>query len=65
MTPEQQAAYVIAQSHAAMIEAMGMVAENQHRTMNGMSIAYGAEAFQDLINRYGISHNAVISFFRG
>ena len=44
MTPEQQAAYVIA------------MAENQQRNTG--------QAFTDLINRYGIHHNAVLTMFR-
>lgn len=61
MTPEQQAAFLIAQSAAAMIEAMGMVAANQHRLSLGHSIAYDEGAFTDLINRSGVGHNDALS----
>jgi len=59
MTPEQKAAFVNSQVACALIEAMGMKAENQQRTHLGQSIAYGEEAFAALIEKYGIHHNAV------
>lgn len=57
MAPENQAAWVIAQSVNAMIEAMGMAAENQHRISLGHSVAYGENAFADLPARHGIGIN--------
>lgn len=63
MTPEQQAAYVMAQAAALNAEVAGMQAENWMREMQGHTIAYGEDAFQDAINRYGVHHNAVIGFF--
>ncbi len=54
MTPEQQAAFVISQSVCAMIEAMGMQAENQQRANCGYSIAYDEVAFDALIKKYAI-----------
>lgn len=65
MTPEQKAAYIQSQSVAAMAEVMGMQAENQQRELLGHSMAYTHEDFVAVIERYGIHHNAVISFFRG
>lgn len=59
MTNEQKAAYVNSQTACAMIEAMGMQAENQQRERQGYSMAYGDKAFFDLIEKYGIHHNAV------
>lgn len=56
-------AYIIAQATAAMIEAMGMQAENAQRLQNGESIAYDAKAFNDLNNNYGLYHNSVMSTF--
>ena len=64
MTPEQQAAYINAQTAAVQAEIAGMVAENTFREMNGETIAYGHAAFRALIDEYGISHNAVVGFFR-
>ena len=40
---------------AAMIEAMGMQAENQQRLANGESIAYDLAAFVKLQERYGLT----------
>jgi len=65
MTEEQKAAYVNAQATAALIEAMGMAAENMQREQHGQSIAYNEKAFQDVIEKWGIHHNAVIRLFHG
>ena len=46
MTPEQQAAYVMAMAACAMAEIAGMQAENSHRLSVGESVAYGEEAFE-------------------
>jgi len=54
-------AYIISQSICALIEAMGMHAENQHRLANDNSISYDEEAFNKLIEKYGIHHNAVVT----
>jgi hypothetical protein len=41
----------------AEIRMQGMIAENKLRTDNGQSIAYEEEAFEALINEFGIHHN--------
>ncbi len=64
MTNEQKAAYVNSQSVCALIEAMGMAAENQQRAHRGESAAYVEGAFTDLIEKYGIYHNAVLTTFQ-
>lgn len=64
MTPEQQAAYIQAQSTTALIEAMGMMSENLQRVHRGESIAYPEDSFQDVILRYGIHHNSVLNYYR-
>lgn len=64
-TPETAAAYVISQSVAALIEAMGMHAENQHRLSLNESVAYGEEAFNSLIEASGIYHNNVVTILNG
>ena len=61
MSDEQNAAYVNAQVACAMIEAMGMQAENQQRAHRGESIAYAEDHFNALITKYGIHHNAVLT----
>ena len=63
-TAEKRVAYVNTQVACAQIEAMGMVAENQFRKDNGLSVAYKDEDFNSLINKYGIHHNAVIKYLR-
>lgn len=63
MTSEQKAAFINAQAACATIEAIGMQADNDHRLSLGHSIAYDGEAFQALIDKYGIDHNTVVSFF--
>jgi hypothetical protein len=64
MTPEGQVAYVISQSVCAMIEAMGMHAANERAKRSGIilvGLPYGQKDFDELISRYGIHHNAVVS----
>ena len=41
----------------ALIRAMGMAAENQHRVQCGKSIAYGEEAFEKVIVEEGVHWN--------
>jgi len=62
MTEEQKAAYIIAQAACAMIEALGLQAENIHLAAVGKG-TYGEEAFNAIINRYGIHNNACITLF--
>ena len=63
MTPEQTASYVNSQAACALIEMQGMIAANQFRMQQGLTIAYDEKAFFALIDQYGISHNAVITQF--
>ncbi len=65
MRKEQQAAYINAQAACALIEAMAMAAENNVREQRGESMAYDQVDFQNLIEKYGIHSNAVVSFFNG
>lgn len=62
MNTEQRIAYQNAQTTAAMIEAMGMQAENQQRAALGHSMAYTENAFVNLINQYGLGCNSVQAF---
>ena len=64
MTPEQQAAFVHAQSVAASAEIEGMKAENTFREMQGKTIAYDSGAFLQVIEEYFLRSNALIDFFR-
>lgn len=65
MNEEQRAAFLISQSAAAMIEALGMVAANQERTANGYTIAHDEAAFQNVIARHGIGHNDALNGLHG
>ena len=65
MTPEQSAAYVYAQSVCALAEIEAMKALNMQRAACGHSMAYVEEAFLAVIDKYGISHNAVLTTFGG
>jgi len=62
MTDEQKAAFIMSQTACALIEAAGMTAENNQRLHAGHSMAYTEDAFLNLIEQYGISHNAVLNF---
>ena len=64
MSEEQQAAYIMAQAAGALIEALGMMSENLQRLHSRNSITYTEGVFNELIDRYGISHNSVLTFFR-
>ena len=61
MTPEQKAAYVFAQSVCAMAEIEGMKALNTERESKGYALAYDEAAFLEILNKYGIHHNAVLT----
>jgi hypothetical protein len=70
MSPEQQAAFIMAQAACAMAEIAGMQAENQRAQITGGGFVGGeppfrASDFDGIAVRYGIHHNAVISFFQG
>ncbi len=60
MSEQENIAYINAMVACAMIEAMGMQAENFQRQHNGTAMAYNDDAFRALIEKYGIYHNAVI-----
>jgi len=65
MDEAQRMAYQNAQTTAAMIEAMGMQAENQKRTSNGEALAYNDLCFFGLIDKYGLGCNTVQTFIQG
>lgn len=50
---------LLARSNNTLIEAMGMLAENQLRLSKGESIVYGHEAFCNLIERGGANENDI------
>ena len=53
--------YLNTQVACATIEAMGMQAENEQRKILGQTMAYGEDAFNKVVEKYGIHHNAVMS----
>jgi len=65
MTDEQKAAYIFSQSVCALVEALGMMSDNMQRQMQGYSMAYDSIAFQQLLEKYGVHHNAVVSSLYG
>lgn len=64
MEENSRVAYIISQSVAAMITAMGMQAENKQREHLGQSVAYQEDSFQKVIIEHGIRTNDVISYLR-
>ncbi len=65
MTEEQRAAFLISQSVATMVEALGMVAANDNRKNRGEAMAYDEDAFRKLLDESGIHHNAALALLRG
>ena len=65
MNETSRAAFLQSQVACAMIEAMGMQAENEQRKAVGHSMAYTEDAFVQLIDRYGIGHNAAFTSLQG
>ncbi len=65
MTPEQAAAFIMAQAACAMGEIAGMQAENQIYVAHGEAPVFGKNAFDAVAERYTIGHNAVLTLFQG
>ncbi len=63
MTPEQKAAYVFAQSTAAMIELQSMLRANADRERDDLAPAYSADMIYEVIDNYGLGHNDVMGLF--
>lgn len=64
MHQEEKPAYIMAMAVCAMAEIAGMQAENQSRAQSGLPLIYGKAAFDDVIERHGIHHNAVLTLLR-
>jgi len=64
MTPEQKAAYIMAMAAEAMIEAMGMQAENQNREYRGQAPAYGEGDFIKMLRMKKIDHDSIMEVLR-
>lgn len=65
MTPEQAAAYVMAQAACALIEMASMQAQDRHWERQGAVSTYTDADYLALIEKYGIHHNAVSTTFMG
>lgn len=65
MTPEQQAAYIIAQSACMLAEMEAMKAANAMPFAGTETKRYEPADFEALPNRYGLHHNAVVGWFTG
>lgn len=59
MTPEQKAAYVNAMVACALVEMYAMMAANEDADRRKVIRPYGEKNFRDLIEKYGIHHNAI------
>ena len=65
MTPEQKAAYIMAQAAALNAHVAGMVAGNQKSIEQGWLLKHNEGEFEAVAKRYCVEHdNAVITFFR-
>ena len=65
MDETQRSAFLQSQSVCALIEALGMAAENQQAAWLKQPIYHGEGAFKALIEKYGIHHNAALSTLHG
>ena len=66
MTDEQKAAYVHAQSVAAMAEIEGMKALNRQQELMGFTDAlYLTAEFEAVTEKYELYPNQLIAFFKG
>lgn len=65
MDQNERAAFIQSQAACAVVKALGMMADNQHRLSLGHTIAYDGDAFRELIDEHGIGHNAVVDYLRG
>lgn len=63
MTPEQKAAFITAQSACAIAEIEAMHAENQACIASDRAPIFAFRDFKDIPNKYGLHHNAVVTFF--
>jgi hypothetical protein len=67
MTPEQAAAFVIAQAACATAEVAAMQRTNDDHlraTPNAVFPPYSADDFRAVADRFGIGHNSVLQTFQ-
>ncbi len=58
-------AFIMSQVVCAQAEIEAMKAENAWREREGDALAYGEEAFLSVPQKYGLEHNAVLTYLRG
>lgn len=63
MTPEQKAAFVMAQVASAIGQIFAMHAENANFHFSGEQPPNDKEAYAKVIADHGLGHNQVIAFF--
>lgn len=59
-----KSAYLNSQIACAMIEAMGMQESNRRSERNGVNGIYFKGDFDNLLDKYGLHHNSVITFLQ-
>lgn len=64
MTPEQAAAYVIAQAASMAAELGAMEAANDLAKFEGRAPVYGFDDFRKVPDGYCVHHNAVMTLFQ-
>ncbi len=65
MTDEQRIVYVNSQIACALIEMEGMKTENMQRQNCNQTLAYTEKDFTNLIVKYDLGHNDVLSEILG
>lgn len=63
MTPEQKAAYIMAQAAALNATVAGMIARNQYNVLNGEPPSYLEADFDQQIAAFDCHHNQVCLYF--
>lgn len=56
--------YTLGMIVGALNETLSMYSENMQREQCGNSMAYGDSAFNEVLERYGISHNQILTNLR-
>jgi len=65
MNKEQGAAYINAQVASALCELASMQAANHLANTQETCAPYTEQDFINIPNRFGIHHNAILTFFQG
>jgi len=61
---DKKAAFIISQSVCALIDALGMVAENDVRKLLDQGMAFDQEAFLKMRDEYKIGWNDVLDYLQ-